>query len=209
MIRVTPKSQQAELCLSYAVGGVGTESRSPFWNGPVSAFLVPGITWASGKRWSGARRAPWGSWTRPRPRSPPRSCPGRPVTDGPQRATPPGDAHPASSTSLPFVSGGNLHLLTGMQTFKKGRQVNTSGRRLPATSSTVIGQAWRRATQRRLLTCDLAFSDGLLGGGLNGDGRLEGGTFPTVSFWWGLKRYYDDSALWLPHQCCFHVVGYK
>ena len=34
MIRVTPKSQQAELCPSYAVGGVGTESRSPFWNGP-------------------------------------------------------------------------------------------------------------------------------------------------------------------------------
>ena len=89
MIRVTPKSQQAELCLSYAVGGVGTESRSPFWNGPVSAFLVPGITWASGKRWSGARRAPWGSWTRPRPRSPQRSCPGRPVTDGPS-----GPSHP-------------------------------------------------------------------------------------------------------------------
>lgn len=34
MIRVTPKSQQAELCPSYTVRGVGTECRSPFWNGP-------------------------------------------------------------------------------------------------------------------------------------------------------------------------------
>lgn len=176
---------------------------------PVSAFLVLGITWASGKRWSGARRAPWGSWTRQRPRSPQRSCPWRPMTDGPQRAIPPGDAHPASLTFLPFIFGGNLHLITGMQTFKKDHQVNRSSRWLPAASSTVISQAWRRASQRRLLTCDLAFSDGLLGGGLNGDGRLAGGTLPTVSFWWGLKRRSDDSVLWLPHLCRFHVVGYK
>ena len=34
MIRVTPRSQQAKLCPSYTVGGVGTESRSLFWNVP-------------------------------------------------------------------------------------------------------------------------------------------------------------------------------
>lgn len=60
--------------------------------------------------------------------------------------------------------------------------MNTSSRwlpaGLPAASSTVIGQAQRRAAQSRLLTCDPASSDGLLGGGLNGDGRLERGTFP-------------------------------
>lgn len=116
MIRVTPKSQQAELCLVtlWVVWGQSPEVLSEM--APVSAFLVPGITWASGRRWSGARRAPWGSWTRQRPRSPRRSCPWRPMTDGLQGAVPPGDAHPASLTFLPFIFGGNLHLLTGMQT---------------------------------------------------------------------------------------------
>lgn len=163
---------------------------------PVSAFLVPGITWASGRRWSGARRAPWGSWTCQRPRGPRRGRPWRPTTDGPQRAVPPENAHPASLTFLPFIFGGNLHLLNwDADLFKKDHQVNTSSRwlpaGLPAASSTVIGQAQRRAAQSRLLTCDPASSDGLLGGGLNGDGRLERGTFPLYlsgEGWNGTKK---------------------
>lgn len=97
------------------------------------------------------------------------------MTDGPQRAVPPENAHPASLTFLPFIFGGNLHLLNwDADLFKKDHQVRTSSRWLPAASSTVIGQAPRRAAQRRLLTRGPALCDGLLGGGLYGDGRLEG-----------------------------------
>lgn len=37
----------------------------------------------------------------------------------------------------------------------------------------------------------------------------EGGTFPLYLSREGLTWYYYGIVLWLKHQCCFDVVGYK
>lgn len=116
MIRVTPKSQQAELRPSYAVGGVGTESRSPFWNGPRPCLPRSRNNLSQWEKVIRGEESALGILDTPEAQESSEKLPVKTDDWGPQRAVPPGDAHPASLTFLPFIFGGNLHLLTGVQT---------------------------------------------------------------------------------------------
>lgn len=163
---------------------------------PVSAFLlVPGITWASGRRWSG-RGECLGDSGPARGRGVPGKAARWPTTDGPQRPS-----HRKMLILLLWLffllfSGEPTPVKLGCRPLQEGlsgEHIQQMAPCRPPCRGLLDGWSARPrdAPPRVALTCDPASSDGPRSGGLNGDGRLERGTFPLYlsgEGWNGTKK---------------------
>lgn len=188
MIRVTPRSQQAKLCPSYTVGGVGTESRSLFWNGPCLCLPRSRNNLSQWEKVIRGEESALGIPDLPEAEGSPERLPVKTDDWRPPAGRP---TWKCSSCFFDFSSfyfrGEPTPVKLGCRPLQEGpssEHVQQIGGCLPASCRVLDGD-WpgpepRRRRRRPETPPDSGpgLSDGLPGGGLDGDGRWEGGTLP-------------------------------